>query len=112
MREQLHQSDASAYHRGMDSNVATLFAEHSIGPGALIAFDNMSCHTKETLENMLEDVVNALNLSDGIIEKHGPLGTPPAELVREVLARKDLEIRMLKQGFVDLSNTGLGPLRS
>lgn len=63
----------------------------------------MSCWTKEELENMLEDVVNELNLSDAMIEKHGPLGTPPAELVRLVLERKDLEIRALKQGFVDLS---------
>ena len=49
----------------------------------------MSCHTKEELENMLEDVVNALDLSDGAIAKHGELGTPPAELVRLVLAEKD-----------------------
>jgi len=64
----------------------------------------MSAHTKEELENMLEDVVNELDLSDGMIEKHGPLGTPPAEMVREVLDRKDREIRMLKQGFVSLPN--------
>ena len=62
----------------------------------------MSCWTKEELENMLEDVVNALDLSDSMIEKHGPLGTAPAELVRLVLERKDQEIRMLKQGFIDL----------
>ena len=62
----------------------------------------MSCWTKEELENMLEDVVNALDLSDSMIEKHGPLGTAPAELVRLVLDRKDQEIRMLKQGFVAL----------
>lgn len=60
----------------------------------------MSCWTKEQLENMLEDVVNVLDLSDGMIEKHGPLGTPPAELVRLVLERKDMEIAMLKRGFV------------
>ena len=59
----------------------------------------MSCWTKPELEDMLEDVVNVLNLSDGMIEEHGPLGTPPAELVRLVLERKDMEIRMLKQGF-------------
>ena len=60
----------------------------------------MSCWTKQELENMLEDVVNELNLSDGMMEEHGPRGTSPAELVRLVLERKDLEIRMLKQGFV------------
>ena len=64
----------------------------------------MSAHTKETLENMLEDVVNELDLSDGMVEKHAPHGTPPAEMVREVLDRKDREIRMLKQGFVSLPN--------
>jgi hypothetical protein len=56
----------------------------------------MSCWTKEELENMLEDVVNELNLSDMAIEKHGPLGTAPAELVRLTLQEKDLEIRALK----------------
>jgi hypothetical protein len=59
----------------------------------------MSCWSKEELENMLEDVVNELDLSDGMIEKHGPLGTAPAELVRLVLERKDLEIRALKSGI-------------
>ena len=59
----------------------------------------MTCWSKQELENMLEDVVNELDLSDTMIEKHGPLGTPPAELVREVLEQKDLEIRALKQGF-------------
>lgn len=49
---------------------------------------------------MLEDVVNVLDLSDGLIEKHGPLGTPPAELVRIVLERKDAEIEMLNRGFM------------
>jgi hypothetical protein len=51
---------------------------------------------------MLEDVVNVLDLSDGMIEKHGPLGTPPAELVRLVLERKDLEIEMLRRGMVSI----------
>jgi hypothetical protein len=60
----------------------------------------MSCWTKPELENMLQDVVNVLDLSDGMMEEHGPRGTAPAELVRLVLERKDLEIRMLKQCFV------------
>lgn len=60
----------------------------------------MSCWTKEELENMLEDVVNELDLSESMIEKHGPLGTPPAELVRLVLERKDLQIQALRAGFV------------
>ncbi|MGI9541940.1 MAG: hypothetical protein ACR2MX_01700 [Cyclobacteriaceae bacterium] len=59
----------------------------------------MSCWTKDELENMLFDVVNELQLSEDMIEKHGPLGTPPAELVREVLYAKDLQIRALKAGF-------------
>ena len=62
----------------------------------------MSCWNKEQLENMLEDVVNELNLSDSMIEKHGQLGTTPSELVRLVLYQKDLEIRALKQGFVSI----------
>ncbi len=62
----------------------------------------MSCWSKEELENMLEDVVNELNLSDGMIEKHGPLGTAPAELVRIVLERKDMQIEALRRGFVEI----------
>ena len=63
----------------------------------------MSCWTKPELENMLEDVVNVLNLSDEMIAKHGPCGTAPAELVRLVLEQKDLEILMLRRGFVAVS---------
>ena len=59
----------------------------------------MSSYTKEELENMLEDVVNVLDLSDEMIKKHGPMGTPPADLVKEVLDRKNLEIAALKNGF-------------
>jgi hypothetical protein len=59
----------------------------------------MSCWNKEELENMLEDVVNELDLSDAAIEKHGPRGTSPAELVRLVLYQKDMQIRDLKQGM-------------
>lgn len=59
----------------------------------------MSCWNKEQLEDMLFDVVNELNLSESMIEKHGPLGTAPAELVRLVLQQKDMEIAALKQGF-------------
>jgi hypothetical protein len=65
----------------------------------------MSAHTKEELENMLEDVVNELDLSGSAIEKHGPTGTPPAELVRLVLDQKDREIRNLKAGMVSLPNS-------
>ena len=59
----------------------------------------MSCRTKEQLENMLEDVINELNLSEAMIEKHGQEGTTPAELVRLVLEQKDNQIRMLKLGM-------------
>lgn len=62
----------------------------------------MSCWTKQELESMLEDVISALGLSDGMIDTHGPLGTPPAELVRLVLDRKDQEIMLLKRGFVSV----------
>ncbi|WP_407498831.1 hypothetical protein [Elizabethkingia anophelis] len=62
-------------------------------------------YTTEELRSMLEDVVTVLDLSDDIIEKHGPLGTPPAELVRLVLEQKDKEIRMLKQGFVKIEKS-------
>lgn len=56
----------------------------------------MSCWSKQKLEDMLFDVVNELSLSDEMIERHGPFGTPPAELVRLVLGCKDLEIEALK----------------
>jgi hypothetical protein len=65
----------------------------------------MSCWSKPELENMLEDVVNELDLSDGMIETHGPLGTPPAELVRLVLEQKDAQIRMLRAGFTEIKAT-------
>ena len=59
----------------------------------------MSCWTKPELENMLEDVVNELTLSGEMIEKHGQMGTAPAELVRLVLEEKDRQIFMLKRGM-------------
>ena len=60
----------------------------------------MTCWNKSELEQMLEDVVNELNLSDEMIKKHGPFGTPPADLVRLVLDNKDMQIRALKSGLV------------
>ena len=62
----------------------------------------MSCWTKKELENMLEDVVNELNLSQEMIEKHGQEGTAPATLVRLVLEEKDRQIRMLKLGMIQI----------
>lgn len=59
----------------------------------------MSCWNKEELEDMLEDVVNELDLSEAAIEEHGPNGTPPAELVRLVLAQKDRQIYLLKKFY-------------
>ncbi len=64
----------------------------------------MTCHTKEELEQMLYDVVNELDLSDAMLDKHGPLGSPPAILVCEVLARKDLQISMLRRGFIEVGH--------
>ena len=55
------------------------------------------------LENMLEDVVNELDLSEGAIAEHGPHGTPPAELVKLVLQEKDKKIVMLKAGMKALT---------
>ncbi|HID70652.1 MAG TPA: hypothetical protein EYP35_09425 [Desulfobacterales bacterium] len=62
----------------------------------------MTCWNKAELENMLEDVVDELDLSDDMLEEHGPLGTPPAEMVRLILDRKDLEIAMLKRGLISI----------
>jgi hypothetical protein len=62
----------------------------------------MSCWNKEQLENMLEDVVNELSLSDAAIKEHGPNGTPPAELVRLVLQQKDATIRNLRAGMKEV----------
>lgn len=59
----------------------------------------MTCWDKEQLENMLEDVVNELDLSEAAIEYHGQMGTAPAELVRLVLEEKDKKISMLKHGI-------------
>ena len=62
----------------------------------------MSCWNKEQLENMLEDVVNELDLSEEMIEKHGQEGTAPATLVRLVLEEKDRQIRILKLGMIQI----------
>lgn len=59
----------------------------------------MSKWNKQQLENMLEDVVNELDLSEIMIDEHGQHGTSPAKLVRLVLERKNRQIRMLKAGF-------------
>jgi len=55
------------------------------------------------LRDLLFDVVNELDLSDAMVEEHGPLGTPPAELVRLVLEQNDQQIKMLKHGFVSIT---------
>ena len=67
----------------------------------------MSKWTKEELNNMLEDVVNELGLNESVVEKHGQLGTAPAELVKLVLYEKDLKIRALEANFVDASKSNL-----
>jgi len=56
----------------------------------------MSNYTKEELEQMLEDVVNELELPPAMIEKHGPLGTSPAELVRLTLNHYKKVIKILQ----------------
>lgn len=68
--------------------------------GKVIKTDNtFSGHSKSEMRSMLEDVVTVLDLSEDMIEKHGPLGTEPAELVRLVLEQKDKEIAMLRAGM-------------
>jgi Zn ribbon nucleic-acid-binding protein len=47
------------------------------------------------MRNLLEDVVNALDLSELAIETHRVLGTEPAKLVKLVLQQKDREIALL-----------------
>jgi len=56
----------------------------------------MSKWNKEELENMLEDVINELDLSEIMIEKHGQEGTAPAKLVKLVLEQKNRQMRLLK----------------
>lgn len=57
------------------------------------------CKKCEEYRNLLEDVINELDLSENIIQEHGPLGTPPSVLVRLVLEEKNKQIKLLKQGF-------------
>lgn len=59
----------------------------------------MSSYTREELENMLEDVVNVLDLSEEMIKKHSLMGTHPADLVKEILEWKNLKISALRRGF-------------
>jgi len=65
---------------------------------AVVEITGKKCRCEE-YRNLLEDVVNELDLSDGMIELHGPRGTAPAELVRDVLECKNREISMLKAGM-------------
>jgi hypothetical protein len=51
----------------------------------------MSKWSKEELESMLESVINELELTPEMIEKHGQEGTEPAELVR--LTIEDLKFQ-------------------
>lgn len=48
----------------------------------------------ERLKNLLEDVVNELDLPESAIEKHGPLGTHPSELVRLVLNENNRRVQI------------------
>ena len=57
----------------------------------------MTCRCDE-YRDMLYAVVDELDLSESALEKHGPLGTPPAELVRLVLDEKDRIISALRAG--------------
>jgi len=60
-------------------------------------------YSKDDLRNLLEDVVNELNLSNSMIEKHSQTGTAPAELVRLVLEDKDRQIRAAQATVVNWS---------
>ena len=68
----------------------------------------MSVWSKPELEQMLEDVINELDLSDDALEQHGPWGTAPAELVKLVIEQKDQKIRMLEHGLVSITLTEKG----
>lgn len=75
----------------------------------------MSCYTKEELENMLQDVVNELGLDDYMIAKHGPRGTAPAVLVKEVLDEKNRIIggeRYVHKEQIEELKTELATLRA
>ena len=67
----------------------------------------MTCKCDE-YRDMLFAVVDELDLSSSALEKHGPLGTPPAELVRLVLYEKDRIILGLKQDFKILNENNNG----
>lgn len=62
-------------------------------------------YSREELRELLYAVVNELNLSDSMLEKHGPHGTEPHLLVREVLEHKDRQIKMLQAGFKDIGQS-------
>ena len=85
---------------GLQNGFALAERENPARPSRSYERRGMSCWDKEQLENMLEDVINELDLSAEMIEKHGPLGTPPADLVREVLEQKDWQIELLEKGFI------------
>ena len=59
----------------------------------------MKCKECEKHRDMLYAVVDELDLSDSALEKHGPMGTSPAELVRLVLKQKNQIIKGLQQGI-------------
>lgn len=86
----------------LDTIVADYEKKHPRFNRSKLVMEGLDSRIQE-LKNMLEDVVNELDLSEIAIEKHGPLGTPPAELVRMVLEEKDRRIAALKAKLVDLS---------
>jgi len=63
----------------------------------------------DDLVNLLEDVVNALDLSECAFEEHGQMGTEPAELVKLVLDQKDRTIAMLKAGMKEIKAQPVEP---
>jgi lipase chaperone LimK len=54
--------------------------------------------------NLLEDVINALDLSDETIDKHGPMGAEPSVLVTLVIDNKDRRIAELDKVVFTLSD--------
>jgi len=62
----------------------------------------MTCKKCNKYREMLYAVVDELDLSQSALEEHGPMGTPPAELVRLVLDEKDRKISLLKKGFKEI----------
>jgi hypothetical protein len=89
---------------GVNAIRDAVLAGVAVAPGVL-----KGGYSYSDMKDMLYDVVDALDLSESMLEKHGPNGTKPAELVREVLAQKDKQIQLLERGFVNAAAPRVDP---